>query len=161
MSGKGQPTSLELQLQALRPGDHLCCLFESEADLFPVALPFARHGFERGEKVLFRLEPATTRAVLEGLETGGLEPASARDRGQLVVAAVSGCRGVAEAREADEAIAWLAGESRAAAREGYPALRVCVELGARPGAGGLRRQVEYDTRLGGFLAQKRCCPLTR
>ena len=48
----GQPHSTRT-ITDLRPGDHLCCLYETEEQHRAVVTPFLRQGLERGEKVLY------------------------------------------------------------------------------------------------------------
>ena len=44
---------LEGQLAELRPGNHLCMLFDSDAERLGALVPYLRDGLARGERCLY------------------------------------------------------------------------------------------------------------
>ena len=69
----------------LGPGDHLCCLYETEADHRAVLTPFMRQGLERGEKVLYVVDARTAEIVLDYLRDDGLDILPYLASGQLKI----------------------------------------------------------------------------
>ncbi len=63
----GKPRTLE----DMGPGDHLCCIYDSEEEHRALLLPFLRLGLQRGEKVIYIVDAHTAREVLGWLEEDG------------------------------------------------------------------------------------------
>jgi len=51
-------------LQDLEPGDHLCCIYDTEEEHRAVVTPFLADGLDRGEKVLYIVDAHTVEAVV-------------------------------------------------------------------------------------------------
>jgi KaiC/GvpD/RAD55 family RecA-like ATPase len=69
----------------LAPGDHLCCLYETEEEHRAVLTPFLRQGLERGEKVLYIVDAHQTESLFAYLREDGLEVEPYLARGQLCI----------------------------------------------------------------------------
>jgi hypothetical protein len=139
---------------AMKPGDHYCGIFRSDADHRTIVVDFVREGVRRDEKIVYLVNltsPAQLRAMLVA---GGVDVDTLMAKGQLVIKT---------AREAylrdgefdpDRMIARLADETDQALSEGYPALRATGEmtwaLGGEPGS---ERLIEYESRLNEFIRQ--------
>ena len=57
----------------LEPGDHLCCLYETEAERRMLLMPFLCQGLERGEKVLYVVDACLPETILGYLRDGKLD----------------------------------------------------------------------------------------
>ena len=44
---------LDRQLLTLKPGDHVCPIYESAAERLAVAIPFIQQGLARGDRCLY------------------------------------------------------------------------------------------------------------
>lgn len=147
-------------IRNLRPGDHLCCLYETEEEHRAVLTPFLRQGLERGEKMLYIVDTYTAEAILGYL----------RDEGVDVEACLAGGRFVLLTREdaylrdgvfdPERMIALLRAETERALAEGYPALRVTGEMTwALRGPPGSERLIEYEAKLNDFVSGSHCLAL--
>jgi HD-GYP domain-containing protein (c-di-GMP phosphodiesterase class II) len=159
----------------LEPGDHLCCLYETEEEHRAVLTPFLRQGLERGEKVLYIADAHTPETILGYLRdpsaSSGQAPSTVLRhssgqglnvephlaRGQLVILTCDD----AYLREGifgpEGMIALLRADTERALAEGYSALRVTGEMTwALRGLPGSERLIEYETRLSEFLAGSKC-----
>jgi PAS domain S-box-containing protein len=144
-------------MAALGPGDHLCCLFETEEEHRAVLTPFFRQGLEGGEKVLYIVDIRKADTILDYLRDGGLDVEPYLARGQLVILN----RNDAYIREGvfdpDGMIGLLRTETERALAEGYMVLRVTGEMTwALQGFPGSERLIEYETKLNELLPGSRC-----
>ena len=117
----------------LTPGDHLCCLYQTEAEHRAAVVPFLRQGLERREKVIYIAEAHTAEAILGYLRDSGLGVEPHLACGQLRLLAADEAHLGEGAFDPDRVIALLQAETTQALAEGYSALRVANESeGARP-----------------------------
>lgn len=141
----------------LGPGDHLCCLYETEEEHRAVLTPFLRQGLERGEKVLYIVDARTAEAVIGYLRDEGLDAESYLDRGQLTILTADEAYLKQGVFDPDGMIALLRTETEQALAEGYAALRVTGEMSwALRGLPGSERLIEYEAKLNEFLPGSKC-----
>ena len=62
---------------------HVCAFFNSDEEAYRVLLPFIKDGFERGDKAVHVVNPGRTEPHLQRLTAAGIDPAAARQSGQL------------------------------------------------------------------------------
>jgi hypothetical protein len=67
----------------LEPGNHLCCLYETDEQHRAVITPFLRRGLEQGQKIIYIVDVRTAETVLGYLRDDGLEVEPFLTRGQL------------------------------------------------------------------------------
>jgi PAS domain S-box-containing protein len=147
-------------IDELGPGDHLCCIYETEEEHRAVLTPFLRRGLERGERVLYIVDDRTAEQIIRYLREDGVrvEPYLAEGQLQLLTRTESYVRG--GTFDPDAMIALLESETRQAVAEGYTALRVTGEMSwALRGLPGSERLIEYETKLNQFFPGKRCLAL--
>lgn len=68
------PGSLLTEISKLKPGDHLCCIYETEEEHRALLTPYLRQGLERNEKVVYIVDARTAETVLGYLREDGLDP---------------------------------------------------------------------------------------
>jgi PAS domain S-box-containing protein len=144
-------------IEHFRPGDHLCCLYETEEEHRAVLTTFLRQGLERGEKVLYIVDAHTAEAILGYLRDEGVDVEACLERGQFAILS----RDEAYMREGvfdpEQMIALLRAETERALAEGYPALRVTGEMTwALRGLPGSERLIEYEAKLNEFFPGSQC-----
>jgi len=144
----------------LRPGDHLCCIYETEEGHRAVVTPFLRQGLEQGQKVIYIVDAYTAECILGYLRDEALDVDQYLARGQLVILT----RHETYVREGvfdpERMIALLRSETERALAEGHPALRVTGEMAwALRGLPGSERLIEYEARLNHFLPGSHCLAL--
>lgn len=145
-----------LSVADLRPGDHLCCLFETEEEHRAVLTPFLRAGLENHEKVLYIVDERTAETVLGYLQDSGLDLDPYLESGQLRIFS-RGDTYLLEGRfDPHRMIGMLGEETRKALEEGYGALRVTGEMSwALRGLPGSERLIEYENSLNEFFHNNR------
>ena len=147
----------------LEPGDHLCCLYETEEERRMLLMPFLCQGLERGEKVLYVVDaclPETILGYLREPSTGSgqaldVEPYLAR--GQLAILTCDDTYMRHGVFDPEGMITLLQAETERALAEGYRALRGSSEMTwALRGLPGSERLIEYEARLNDFLPGSQC-----
>ena len=135
----------------LKPGDHLCLVYNSEADHRRVLTTFVRDGLQRGEKVMYFADEHTPAIVIDYLSR---EPILGRalQSNQLEILTADQVYLRSGYFDVDRTIGLLHTELDRALKQGYPALRVTGEvswsLGNAPGA---ERFAEYESRVNEFF----------
>jgi PAS domain S-box-containing protein len=141
----------------LQPGDHLCCLYETEGEHRAVLTPFMRQGLERGEKVLYIVDAHSAEVVTGYLRENGLDIEHYLASGQLGILSADDVYMQGGVFDPDAMIALLRSETQRAIDEGYQALRATGEMSwALKGLPGSKRLVEYETKLNEFFPGSRC-----
>ena len=114
-----------------QPGDHLCAIYETDAEYRGLVAAFLRQGLELNQQVIYLADAADSDEAWAGLTAAlaaaGLEIEPARQRGQLVLMAHGAEPPPAVGPEAIP-LAWMRGASEAARAAGYSALRVVSEM---------------------------------
>ena len=141
----------------LEPGDHLCCIYETDAEHRQVVTPFLRQGLERGEKVMYVVDARTAETILGYLRDDGLDVAPYLARGQLAILTRDETYMRNGVFDPQGMIALLRSETAQALAEGYPALRLTGEMTwALRGLPGSEQLIEYEARLNDFFPGSRC-----
>jgi signal transduction histidine kinase len=165
------------RLVDLKPGNHLCCLYETEEEHRAVLTPFLRQGLERDEKILCITEGSARTAELSRqgvldvhsaetllgyLREDGLDVEPYLARGQLVFRTHKETYMRGGVFNPEDMVALLRAETEQALMEGYSALRVTDEMiWMLQGLPGFERLMEYEARLDDFLPGTRCLVLYR
>jgi DNA-binding CsgD family transcriptional regulator len=144
-------------INELEPGDHVCCLFETDDEHRALMTSFMRRGLEQNEKVIYIVDTRSANEVINYLRDNGVETESCLESGQLIIFTI----GDAYMREGifdpDNMIALLQDQTEQALNEGYSALRVTGEMTwalrdlSSPG-----RLIEYEAKLNTFFPGSKC-----
>jgi hypothetical protein len=116
------------QITELAEDDHACLTFGEEEELLDLTAAFVRDGLAAGLKVVWLSDAAPQLAVGE-LARRGIAVELAMDRGQLTAAGCEDQLLSGQAFRADAAVGWLAGQVKSSREDGYPGLRVAVDMG--------------------------------
>jgi PAS domain S-box-containing protein len=147
-------------ITGLGPGDHLCCLYETEEEYRAVLAPYLQQGLERGEKVLYIVDARTAQTVLNYLRDDGVEVEPYLANGQLSILTISDAYMRDGIFDPDRMIELLRSETERALAEGYSALRVTGEMTwALRGLPGSERLIEYEAKLNAFFPGSKCLAL--
>ncbi len=124
------------QITDLKADDHACLTFAETEELFDLTAAYVRDGLAGGLKVIWVSEDGPGLAVAE-LTRRGIAVQSAMDAGQLAAAGCEGRLLTGQVFSADAAMGWLTGQVKSARQEGFPGLRVAVDMSwaLRPVAG--------------------------
>ena len=132
-------------IENLKPGSHLCCIYETEEEHQAVLTSFLRHGLELGEKLLYIVDANTAQVILGYLQDDGLNAESYITSGQLSILSAKDAYMRNRVFDPDEMITLLRAEAERAQAEGYSALRVTGEMSwALQGLPGSERLIEYE-----------------
>jgi anti-anti-sigma regulatory factor len=115
------------QVTDLTAEDHACLTFGEAEELFDLTAAFVRDGLSAGLKVMWLNDGGPGLAAAE-LARRGIAAQPAMDSGQLTAAGPEGRLLSAQAFRAEEAVEWLAGQMESARREGFPGLRVAMDM---------------------------------
>lgn len=144
----------------LRPGDHVCSLYESDEEHRAVLTPFLRQGLERGEKVVYIADARGAERVPGYLQDAGLDLAPYRSSKQLVTIG----RDDATLRDGLFDPVGMFNLARAeverAAAEGFAVVRVAEDrTWAQRGLPSSVRLTEFEKLLDGYLHGAGCLAL--
>ncbi|MFZ7127789.1 MAG: MEDS domain-containing protein [Desulfobacterales bacterium] len=150
-------TDLEKQLWTLKPGDHLCCIFETEAEHRALLSSFIRQGLDRREKVTYIADWHSREKILDYLLEDGVDPAPFLECGQLDILDARAVYRLEREIDPDRMIGLLKAESDRARNLGYGALRVTGEMSwaiADPAVP--EKLIVYEARLNTFFQHYPC-----
>ena len=120
---------------------------------------FVRGGLRAGHKVVCWTDAIDPDGLAVQLADRSVRPGAAMRRGQLRLSAVSdSLLGGAGAVTAAAMVGVLSGELDAAAREGYPGLRITADMAwaTRP-VGGVEELIAFETKVADLFADGRLC----
>ena len=98
-------------LSQLRPGHHVCALYETDDEYRALVTPFVRQGLERNEKVVYIANESREQVIAGYLREDGLDPDDCIGRGQLVFLTPRGFYVAGGSFDPDEAIERLRTET--------------------------------------------------
>ena len=157
LAKEGPRADLKQALASLKPGDHLCCLYQTEKEHRAVLTPFLRLGLERGEKVIYIVDVSSSEKILEYLRSEGIDVKGSLRSGQLQILSRNETYTREGCFDPDGMIELLKTETQKALNEGYTALRVTGEMSwALRGLPGSERLIEYEAKLNRFFPGSRC-----
>jgi hypothetical protein len=137
-AGRGDMVAADAgaQITELKADDHACLTFGEVEELFDLTAAYVRDGLTGGSKVMWLSDDGQGPAVAE-LTRRGIAARTAMAAGQMAMAGWEGRLLSGQVFSADAAIGWLTGQMKAARQEGFPGLRVAVDMGwaLRPVAG--------------------------
>ena len=117
----------DAQITDLTADDHACLTFGEPDELSDLTAAFVRDGLACGLKVVWVSDSAAQRATAELARRGiAVEPALAA--GQLAAAECEGRLLFGQEFDATRAMDWLTSQMTACRREGFPGLRVAVDM---------------------------------
>lgn len=147
---------LQLQLSALKPGDHLCLIYETPEQQFAAAIPFLRDGLAREEQCLYIADERTIGEVREGLRGVGVDVEAEEERGALRIATKRQTYLKDGAFDPEAMVNLLRAATAEAVGRGYTALRATGEMTWALGPElGTDRLLEYETLLNRFFPGSR------
>ena len=155
-----QPEAVNLtkMLETLKPHDHLCLLYESRQEWRAAVVPFISIGLKCGEKCAYIIDTGTADEIRKYLREEGIDGVSAEKSGQLFILPETEAYTKEDSFDPDRMIALLIAETKKAIAEGYPALRVTVEMSwVLRGHPGSEKLLEYEAKLNRNLFPKHPC----
>ena len=142
----------DVQITDLAVNDHACLTFGEPEELFDLTAAFVRDGLAGGLKVVWVSEAGPEHALPE-LVRRGIAVESAMAAGQMVAAEPEGHLLCGQAFSAGHAMGWLTGQMTACQQEGFPGLRVAVDMSwaMRP-VSGVEQVPDFEEGVAGAVA---------
>jgi PAS domain S-box-containing protein len=141
----------------LKPGDHLCCLYETDKEYRSILIPLLRPGLEQGEKVLCVIEPSNGTVIKDYLRNDGCDADALLTSGQLRILPYTELLGAGDVFDLERTIERIRLEAIQAMNEGYSALRVMVDMiWVLQDFPGTERLMEYEARLNRIFPASQC-----
>jgi transcriptional regulator with GAF, ATPase, and Fis domain len=148
---------LKQKIKELKPGDHLCCIYETEEEHRAILTPFLREGLHSGQKIIYVVDARTAEEIFSYMHADGLDVEDYVKAGQLKVLSVDDSYMRGGVFDPDGIISLLESETTRALAEGYTALRVTGEMSwALRGLPGSERLIEYEIKLNQFFPKSKC-----
>ncbi len=153
---EGSGPSLEQQLAALGPGDHLCLIYETPEEQFAAVVPFLRDGLAREQQCFYIADERTVSEVEGALRAAGVDVDAEEGRGALRIVSKRETYLRGGVFDPTAMIALLDGATAEAVARGYTALRVTGEMTWALGPeAGTERLLEYEASLNDFFPGSR------
>jgi PAS domain S-box-containing protein len=147
-------------LEEARPGDRICCIYQTEEEHRAVLASFLQQGLERGEKVFYMAGAGAASSVLIHLQSEGLYLESYLKKGQLSILTADEAYMQAGLVDPDQMFALLQTEMKNAVREGYAALRFAGEATwATQQLANSGQALEYEIEMDRFFTENQCLAL--
>ena len=141
----------------LHHGDHLCFLYETDEDHRALMTWFFRQGLERNEKVCSIGNTRTHKALMEYMQSEGLEAAPYLRSGQLSLMSYDETYMRKTIFDPDKMTDTLKTETDLALTQGYSSLRITGDMGwALKAPPGSERLIEYEAKLNEFFPGSKC-----
>jgi len=147
---KGSPVALTIK--ELEPGDHLCCIYETDEEHRELITPYIISGLEKNEKVFYIVDARTAETVKGYLRDTGVNVEPYLESGQFAILTVDEAYMRTGVFDPDGMISMLSEETGKALAEGFGALRITGEMSwALKGLPGSERLMEYEAKLNLFF----------
>ncbi|BAZ99111.1 PAS domain S-box-containing protein [Methanothermobacter defluvii] len=153
MSGQRDMESL---IRDMKAGDHICIIYDDDAEWRNTLIPFMVDGLRRGERCLYICSERTADTVRE--ELGREVPVDEFEAdGRLRIMDDSDAYTDGGVFDPERMVALLESETRKAVSEGFSALRVTGEMDwVLKGLPGSERLIEYENMLNNFFPGSDC-----
>jgi signal transduction histidine kinase len=164
MTLAAQTTPLISALEQLGTHDHFCSIYESPEEHYAVAVPFIRIGLDRGEKCIYIADDGMVDDVREAMQSGGIDVDRAIASNALVLSTKEQAYLEHGSFHPDWMTTFWKQATQLAISEGFSALRATgetewVEKWVKREDGGLKRWMEFESRLAHTVAENNCSAL--
>ena len=151
------PTTLEANLRA---GDHVCAMYDTDAEWLRAAIPYFREGLARGEACVYVAPEENIRHLEPALRAAGIDVDAALRRGALRFATPEATYLRPGRFDPDVMIALWQEFIDAADADGYANLRVAdCPTWVNDGVPGAERWAEYEAEANEFFRGRRAIKL--
>lgn len=139
-------------INRLKPGDHVCCLYSTDEEHKNLITPFLKGGLDNNEKVLYIADDNTSDNIKGYLADDGVDADKYIEKGQLNIITFREFYTMDGIINPENMIKTLRDEVKKAVEEGYDALRATGEMSwALRDLPGSDRLMEYETKLNEFF----------
>ncbi|MDO9035166.1 MAG: PAS domain S-box protein [Methanoregula sp.] len=134
-----------------KPGNHACCIYDTDEEHRNIITPFLRRGLEQNEKVVYIADARDPRTIINYLKTDGVDVEHYQKKGQFNILLITDVYLKGGVFDPDWMMSILLSDTQEALAEGYTALRVTTEMSwALRGLPGSERLMEYENKLDNY-----------
>ncbi|WP_081655595.1 MEDS domain-containing protein [Halopiger goleimassiliensis] len=133
--------------------DHFAHIYETPEEKFEAAVPFVRHGLERGERIMYVVDQSSEADVRAALREGGIDVDAALESGALSFNTVDETYLRNGSFDVDEMIEFY-GDTVAEATAEYEALRIVAEMSwIEDDETSIEKFMEYEQKINALFAE--------
>jgi hypothetical protein len=149
-------------IEQLRHGDHICLLYESQAEHLAALAPFHRDGLAAGDRCVHVASDTPTSAIYDALRDAGVDVEREIERGAFLVFTPEEVYLRGGVFDPDAVIAFWQEAQEKAARAGFSGLHVTGDVtSVLQDASSVERLGEYEAKVNEALLDSRmqaiCC----
>ncbi|ADD06738.1 histidine kinase [Natrialba magadii ATCC 43099] len=127
--------------------DHFAHIYETSSEKFEAAVPFVRHGLERGERIAYVVDQSTEAEVQQTLRTAGIDVDAALESGALEFYTVAETYLRSGTFDQHEMIQFYA-DATSEATEEFEALRLVAEMSwIKEDETTIEQLMEYESKI--------------
>lgn len=142
---------------AMKPGEHFCCIYQTEAEHRLLITAYLRSGLEQGQKIIYITDTHSPDTILGYLRDDGLEVEPFLESGQLAFKDAFETYLRDGEFDPERMLEQIRQDTQAALEEGFRALRMTGEMTwLLRGLPGSDRVLEYESRLNAALHDRAC-----
>jgi len=148
---------LERTIAELKPGDHLCLIYQSPQEKFEAAVPFIQNGLGRGEQCLY-IAHQSTDAIRKTLLHRGVKVEREQENGSLIFATESEAYLRGGSFDPTRMCVFVTERLEDALRRGFTGLRTAAEMDWADGVdAGIHQAalLEYESKMAEFYPSHR------
>jgi PAS domain S-box-containing protein len=151
---KGLPN--HQKIEDLKPGAHLCCIYETVEEHQKLLSNLLGQGLKRNEKVLYIVDLKNAEKTLSYLKNDGIKFNESLKENKLVVINALDANLFGNNFSPNKLLEFIKNESVKANSDGYPALRVTIDMSLITKVNHLKEFITYDTILNEFFPSPHC-----
>lgn len=141
----------EQQASIWQPGDHLCCIYEDDAQHARIITSFVREGLNQGQRIVYVYDEHPPDVIMRFLEEGEVDCIPALDQGQLVFLSSQDTYLKGGSFDYNQMLDLIGREVDESLAQGYGCLRITGEMTwLRLDVPGIENFMEYERRLNAF-----------
>ena len=138
------------------PGDHLCCIYQSDDEQRIFLKQYVKQGLSRTEKIVFIGDARKCEEIGKYLHDEGIALDHGVRSAQFVALTSENNLDMEGRFDLEARIDLLEGETRTALDQGYTGLRVIQEMTPGEGDCHFQQVMDFAARLDSFLANNKC-----
>jgi len=147
-------------IQAVKPGDHVCLLFETPLEWITTVKSFVIEGLEQNQKCMYVADSRERKQILDYIDLDGHDIKNYMASNQFVVLDQGDFYTQQGCFDPERVISMIAGETKKALKQGYSALRTTGEMSWVLGnVEGVENLCRYESKLNQLLQKHPCIAL--
>lgn len=149
-----------LSIEDLQPGDHVCCIFDTDEQHGSLLFPYLLTGISENDKFVYIADKHAVDSFLVCLKEQHPDSVPRLESGQVSALTPEESYMKHGSFHPGEMLEFLGSEAQKAIERGYRALRVAIEMTwALEDVPGSERLIEFESQLNEFMRDRACIAL--